>query len=121
MKKIFLCLIALMALVACNNKGENQNVEGNEAQPETEAPAAVEESQDGWMKQTTLMANKPMVVDFYATWCPPCKELAPVLDQLEKKYEGKVIFQRIDVDQSPELAQEFHIDAIPMLMRLVNI
>ena len=116
MKKIFLCLIALMALVACNNKSENQNVEGNEAQPETEAAAAVEESQDGWMKQTTLMANKPMVVDFYATWCPPCKELAPVLDQLEKKYEGKVIFQRIDVDQSPELAQEFHIDAIPMLM-----
>ena len=116
MKKIFLCLIALMALVACNNKSENQNVEGNEAQPETEAAAAVEESQDGWMKQTTLMANKPMVVDFYATWCPPCKELAHVLDQLEKKYEGKVIFQRIDVDQSPELAQEFHIDAIPMLM-----
>ena len=114
MKKIFLCLIALMALVACNNKSENQNVEGNEVQ--TEAAAAVEESQDGWMKQTTLMANKPMVVDFYATWCPPCKELAPVLDQLEKKYEGKVIFQRIDVDQSPELAQEFHIDAIPMLM-----
>ena len=105
-----------MALVACNNKSENQNVEGNEAQPETEAAAAIEESQDGWMKQTTLMANKPMVVDFYATWCPPCKELAPVLDQLEKKYEGKVIFQRIDVDQSPELAQEFHIDAIPMLM-----
>ena len=68
------------------------------------------------MKQTTLMANKPMVVDFYATWCPPCKELVPVLDQLEKKYEGKVIFQRIDVDQRPELAQEFHIDAIPMLM-----
>ena len=116
MKKIFLCLIVLMALVACNNKSENQNVEGNEAQPETEAAAAIEESQDGWMKQTTLMANKPMVVDFYATWCPPCKELAPVLDQLEKKYEGKVIFQRIDVDQSPELAQEFHIDAIPMLM-----
>ena len=116
MKKIFLCLIALMALVACNNKSENQNVEGNEAQPETEAAAAVEKSQDGWMKQTTLMANKPMVVDFYATWCPPCKELVPVLDQLEKKYEGKVIFQRIDVDQRPELAQEFHIDAIPMLM-----
>ena len=116
MKKIFLCLMALVALVACNNnKSENQDAEGNEAQTEA-AVEAEEESQDGWMKQTTLMANKPMVVDFYATWCGPCKELAPVLDELEKKYEGEVIFQRIDVDQRPELAQEFNIQAIPMLM-----
>ena len=115
MKKIFLCLAALVVLVACNNnKSESQNVEGNEAQ--TEATVTEEESQDGWMKQTTLMANKPMVVDFYATWCGPCKELAPVLDELEKKHNGEVIFQRIDVDQRPELAQEFNIQAIPLLM-----
>ena len=116
MRKIFLCLIALMALVACNNnKSENQDVEGNEAQTEA-AVEAEEESQDGWMKQTTLMANKPMVVDFYATWCGPCKELVPVLEELEKKYKDEVIFQRIDVDQKPELAAEFNIQAIPMLM-----
>ena len=111
-----MCLIALMALVACNNnKSENQDVEGNEAQTEA-AVEAEEESQDGWMKQTTLMANKPMVVDFYATWCGPCKELVPVLEELEKKYKDEVIFQRIDVDQKPELAAEFNIQAIPMLM-----
>ena len=108
-------MVALLALVACNNnKNESQNEESNEAQ--TEATVAEEESQDGWMKQTTLMANKPMVVDFYATWCGPCKELAPVLDELEKKHNGEVIFQRIDVDQRPELAQEFNIQAIPLLM-----
>lgn len=115
MKKIFLCMIVLVALVACNNKSENQNVEGNEPQTEV-AVEAEEESQDGWMKQTTLMANKPMVVDFYATWCGPCKQLVPVLEELEKKYKDQVIFQRIDVDQRPELAQEFNIQAIPMLM-----
>ena len=108
-------MIALVAFVACNNKSENQNVEGNE--PQTEAAVEAEEqSQDGWMKQTTLMANKPMVVDFYATWCGPCKQLVPVLEELEKKYKDQVIFQRIDVDQRPELAQEFNIQAIPMLM-----
>ena len=104
-----------MALVACNNKSENQDVEGNEAQTEA-AVEAEEESQDGWMKQTTLMANKPMVVDFYATWCGPCKQLVPVLEELEQKYKDDVIFQRIDVDQKPELAKEFNIQAIPMLM-----
>ena len=115
MKKIFLCLVALMALMACNNKSENQDVEGNEVQTEA-AVEAEEESQDGWMKQTTLMANKPMVVDFYATWCGPCKQLVPVLEELEQKYKNDVIFQRIDVDQKPELAKEFNIQAIPMLM-----
>ena len=114
MRKIFICLVALVVLAACNNKNEEKNIEGNEAQ--TEAIATEEESQDGWMKQTTLMANKPMVVDFFATWCGPCKELVPVLDELEKKYKDQVIFQRIDVDQRPELAQEFNIQAIPMLM-----
>ena len=104
-----------MALVACNNnKNESQNEESNEAQ--TEAIAPEEDSQDGWMKQTTLLSSKPMLVDFYATWCGPCKQLVPVLEELEKKYKDEVIFQRIDVDQNPELAQEFNIQAIPMLM-----
>ena len=115
MKKIFISLVALIVLVGCNN-GEKQTDESAQTEAQTEAAATEEENQDGWMKQTTLMANKPMVVDFYATWCGPCKELAPVLDKLEKKYEGEVIFQRIDVDQRPELAQEFNIDAIPLLM-----
>ena len=118
MKKIFLCLLALIALVACNNKSENQNAEGNEAVQTEEAVA--EESQDGWMKQTTLMANKPIVVDFYATWCGPCKEQAPVLEEIEKKHKDEVIFQRIDVDQRPELAQEFNIEAITLLMFITH-
>lgn len=114
MKKIFICLVALVALVACNNKSDEQ-ANGNAEAEQVEA-VADDMPDDGWMKQTTLLANKPMVVDFFATWCGPCKELAPVLDELEKKYEGEVIFQRIDVDQRPELAQEFRIEAIPMLM-----
>ena len=114
MKKIFICLVALVALVACNNKSDEQ-ANGNAEAEQVEA-VADDKPDDGWMKQTTLLANKPMVVDFFATWCGPCKELTPVLDELEKKYEGEVIFQRIDVDQRPELAQEFRIEAIPMLM-----
>ena len=57
-----------------------------------------------------------MVVDFFATWCGPCKQLAPILDEIEKNHKGEVIFKRIDVDQEPELAQEFRIEAVPTLM-----
>ena len=105
--------MALVVFVACNNS-EKQTVEGNEAQ--TEATAPVEENQDGWMKQSTILSSKPMVVDFYATWCGPCQQLAPIMDEIEKNHKGEVIFKRIDVDQEPELAQEFRIEAIPMLM-----
>ena len=114
MKKIFICLVALVALVACNNKSDEQA--NNNAEAEQVEAVAEDAPDDGWLKQTTLMANKPMVVDFFATWCGPCKELEPVLKELEMKYKDKVIFQRIDVDQRPELAQEFNIQAIPMLM-----
>jgi thioredoxin len=115
MKKIMICLLAVLVLAACNNKQENQ--ENSTVAEQSEMPAPEADGQDdGWMKQTTIMSSKPMVVDFYATWCGPCKELAPILDEIEKNHKGEVIFKRIDVDQEPELAQEFRIEAIPMLM-----
>ena len=122
MKKIIFCLTAMLVLAACNNKTENQ--EGNNANDinneaaQSEMPVASpdDEGQGEWIKQTTIMSAKPMVIDFYATWCGPCKELAPILDEIEKNHKGDVIFKRIDVDQEPELAQEFRVEAIPTLM-----
>lgn len=119
MKKFFFCLAALMVLTACNNKsGENNNQAGSEnaVQSEMTVDNAGAEGQGEWLKQTTLMANKPMVVDFFATWCGPCKELAPIMDEIEKKHQGEIIFKRIDVDQEPELAMEFRVEAIPLLV-----
>lgn len=121
MKKIIICLTALLVFAACNNKAENQGnngAEGENGTATTEMTDATDDKaeQDGWKKQTTLMANKPMVVDLFATWCGPCKELAPILDEIEKKHKGEVIFKRIDVDQEPELAMEFGVEAIPMLL-----
>ena len=120
MKKILFCLTAVLIFAACNNKTDNQN--NNEAIGSTEAtekmPVASpdDEGQDEWIKQTTIMTSKPMVIDFFATWCGPCKELAPILDQIEKNHVGEVIFKRIDVDEEKDLAAEFHVEAIPMLM-----
>ena len=109
MKKIIFCLTALLVLTACN-KSENKSQVQN--QNNTEALA-----DDGdWGQQTTIQSAKPMVVDFFATWCGPCKELAPILDEVEKNHHGEVIFQRIDVDQEMDLAQEFGIRSVPTLM-----
>ena len=123
MKKILFCLTAVLLLAACNNKAENQNnneatgnVENTEATETMPVARPDDEGQDEWIKQTTIMTSKPMVIDFYATWCGPCKELAPILDKIEKNHVGEVIFKRIDVDEETELAQEFRVEAIPTLM-----
>lgn len=120
MKKLFIYMAALVVLVSCNSKSEqnaNEAAAGDEA-VKSEMPVAnsEDEGQTEWNKQTTIMSSKPMVIDFFATWCGPCKELAPILDELEQKHKGDVIFQRIDVDKEPELAQEFNVEAIPMLL-----
>ncbi len=120
MKKLLICLTALLTLAACNNKTDNQDNNASDQaqanQSEMIAPGEDVESQGEWAKQTTIMTTKPMVVDFYATWCGPCKQLAPILDEIEKNHKGEVIFKRVDVDQEPDLAQEFRVEAIPMLM-----
>jgi len=119
MKKILICLMALLTLVACNKPVTQDDAtvaEGEAAQSEMPVASSEDEGQDEWMKQTTIMSSKPMVIDFYADWCGPCKMLAPVLDEIEKKHQGNVIFKRINVDEEVELAQEFKVEAIPTLM-----
>ena len=114
-------MAALLLLAACNNKSETADSQANAGGNETtqsEMPVANsdDEGQTEWIKQTTIMTSKPMVIDFFATWCGPCKELAPVLDKIEQNHKGEVIFKRVDVDQEPELAMEFRVEAVPTLM-----
>ena len=66
----------------------------------------------------TYIGDKPAIVDFYATWCGPCKKLSPIMEKLSKKYEGKVNFYKIDVDKSSDLANTLNIKAIPTLIFL---
>ena len=61
-----------------------------------------------------------MLVDFWATWCGPCKMIAPVIEQLAQQYEGRVLVGKVDVDQEPELAQEFGVMSIPNVVILKN-
>ena len=60
------------------------------------------------------------VVDFNATWCGPCRMLAPVLEQLSESYAGKVDFYALDVDEEPELAAQYGVQSIPCVVLLKN-
>lgn len=63
-----------------------------------------------------LMENKVVLADFWAQWCGPCKMLAPVIDELAEKFEGKVQFVKIDVDIERELAEKYGVQSIPTVL-----
>ncbi len=62
-----------------------------------------------------IKGEKPVVCDFFATWCGPCKMLAPVMEECSEKYEGKAAFVKVDIDENFELAARFGISSIPMV------
>ena len=64
----------------------------------------------------TYIGDKQTIVDFYASWCGPCKMLSPIMEKLSKKYEDKVNFYKIDVDESSDLANTLKIKGIPTLI-----
>ena len=70
--------------------------------------------------QAEAMNAPAAVVDFNATWCGPCRMLAPVLEEISEQYEGKVSFYSVDVDDSPELATEYRVSSVPCLVLLKN-
>jgi thioredoxin 1 len=71
---------------------------------------------DSDFQQEVLDADTPVLVDFWADWCAPCKMVAPVLDDLAQEYDGKVKFTKVDVDTNPETAMKYGIRSIPTLL-----
>lgn len=70
----------------------------------------------GGYKNWSFKGTRPAIIDFYAVWCGPCKKLAPIVEELAKEYKGKIDFYKINIDNNPELAQEYQVGSIPMLL-----
>ncbi len=67
-------------------------------------------------EDAVLRARKPVLVDFWATWCGPCRALAPALDELAREVAGRARIVKVDVDENPDLARQYDVSSIPCLV-----
>jgi len=76
---------------------------------------AVTEVTDSTFDAEVLQSKVPVLVDFWATWCGPCRMIAPIVEELAKQYEGKLKFTKVDVDNNTRIATKYDIRSIPSL------
>ena len=71
---------------------------------------------DGDFETQVLQSDQPVLVDFWATWCAPCRAIAPSLDSLSDQYKGKVKFTKLNIDDNQDTPQQYGIRSIPTLL-----
>jgi thioredoxin 1 len=71
---------------------------------------------DADFEQQVLQSEEPVLVDFWAQWCGPCKMIAPALDELAESYAGRAKVVKVDIDQNRAVAMKYHVRSIPMLL-----
>ena len=121
MKKILVFVLLFSGLLlagSCSGTGKNKEVAQNSTEQAINEKVLVKPlSQTEFLQKVSdyasnpddwkYLGDKPCVIDFYATWCGPCRQMSPIIEELAEELEGKVIFYKVDVDQEPELAGAF--------------
>jgi len=114
---------AIMILSACSSIGGNKNegasteaVEGTVTRINTEMFKKLVWDFQKSPAEFVFAGDQPVVIDFYADWCRPCKMVAPIMEELAKEYKGKVRIYKVNTDEEVELSRLFNIRSIPAIL-----
>ncbi len=123
MKKLTFIFIflATFSLSACNsnagnNTGAPENAEGQVVKLTAESFQKLVWDYKKNPQEWVFLGDQPVIIDFYADWCRPCKMVAPIMDELSKEYKGKVRIYKVNTDEQRELAGLFQIKSIPAML-----
>jgi len=100
-----------------NNEGSGTS---NSQHEERKMDATPIEVTDATFDQSITQPKKPVIVDFWAPWCPACRVYAPVIDELANKFHGRIVFAKVNSDQNPVSKTKYGIEAIPTLLFFSN-
>jgi thioredoxin 1 len=113
---IFIALGFTILLTDCNSTSGNDNHSSSTITAMTNETFKANVYNYPVNQQWKYEGKLPAIIDFYATWCPPCKKLSPLLEDLAVKYAGKIIVYKVDVDAEQQLAQSMGISSMPTLL-----
>lgn len=120
-KRVLLLTVGILSLMlaACETKAINNDKKGNKMK-------TIELTKSDFLKKIVnyeknpeewiYLGDKPAIIDFYASWCGPCKMVAPILEELAAEYEGEIYVYKVNTEQEQELAALFNIRSIPSFL-----
>jgi thioredoxin 1 len=121
MKRVILVTTILQLLLTSISTG-NPGIPGNEG---TDSKTVIYLTNDTFKqlvfnydknKEWKFEGTKPVIIDFNASWCPPCRKLSPIVEEIAKEYSGKIVVYKVDTDKEQQLAQSMGVTGLPTLL-----